>query len=85
MAFAKCPWCGGEARVEISGYTHGNRKVGFQFEVWCGKCGATKRKQYSVSFEMNPDGCIRVERDDMIQAEKDWNTRVIDFGGKDGK
>ena len=85
MAFAKCPWCGGEARVEIKEYKHGSRQVGFDFGVKCGACGATKGGRYNLSIELEEDGRIRIARDDMNIAEKDWNTRVIDLGWKDGK
>ena len=85
MAFSKCPWCGGEARVEIKEYTKGSRKVGFDFGVKCGACGATKATRYSIAFELEEDGKIRAARDDMNLAEKDWNMRVADFGWKDGR
>ena len=85
MAFSKCPWCGGDARVDIVDYKKGGRQVGFSFWVKCSRCGATKGTTYKIFFELEEDGKIRIIRDEMELAEKDWNMRVADFGWKDGK
>lgn len=84
MAFSKCPWCGGEARVDITEYIGGSRQVGFAFRVKCSKCGAAKGKIYHILFELKEDGTIRTVRDEMEHAEREWNTRVMDFKWEDG-
>lgn len=76
-----CPFCGGEAIVELKDIGSGPSRMFSQtHEVKCKKCGANTGKQYHTRF-YREDGKFIVLEDGYAQAVSDWNRRAEDAHG----
>lgn len=76
-----CPFCGGEAIVELKDIGSGPSRMFSQtHEVKCKKCGANTGKQYHTRF-YREDGEFIVLEDGYAQAVSDWNRREEDAHG----
>lgn len=71
-----CPFCGGEAIVELKSIGSGpGNSFSQDHVVKCKKCGATTGKQYHTRF-YREDGEFKVVEDGYAEAVNDWNHRT---------
>lgn len=73
-----CPFCGGEAIVELKSIGSGpGNSFSQDHVVKCKKCGANTGKQYHTRF-CREDGEFVVSEDGYAQAVADWNRRAAE-------
>lgn len=78
-----CPFCGGEAKFELSAAVkcqteRGNTK-GWEFGICCTECSVkTPRTHYKLEVQLNDDGQISVIEDERYKAIEAWNRRASD-------
>lgn len=76
--FKPCPFCGGEAIVELKSIGSGpGNSFSQDHVVKCKKCGANTGKQYHTRF-CREDGEFVVSEDGYAQAVADWNRRAAE-------
>lgn len=75
-----CPFCGGKAIFKSTAIAKGGDSVGYDFEVVCGACGATRREARGTAYiKLQYDGTTTVTNGKSLEvAEREWNRRAED-------
>lgn len=77
-----CPFCGGEAKMQMTSYIHikstgGEELVGRTVDIKCGNCGARSgdRNKYRVLTQIDDNGNVAYKEDGRKKAAEEWNRR----------
>lgn len=74
-----CPFCGGEAKYVVKCHSERGIARGWEFGIYCTKCGVTTPKTYyKLEVQLSGDGQISIIEDERCQAIEAWNKRVTD-------
>lgn len=80
-----CPFCGGNATIEMTSAGHGGAETDFSatYAVSCKNCGAKLGRQYRSQFSL-VKGEVVFLKNGYADAVCDWNKRVpFKEGGQD--
>lgn len=77
-----CPFCGGEAKMQMTSYIHikstgGEELLGRMVDIKCGNCGARPggRNKYRVLAQIDDNGNVTCKEDGRMKATEEWNRR----------
>lgn len=77
--FKPCPFCGGSGEIFVKTTSARGLTRGWEFGVWCSKCGVTLPKQtYTLEVQLCANGEISTLMDERDLALEDWNRRIGD-------
>lgn len=73
-----CPFCGGKAEFDQTGYgATDHSSVELRFAIRCKKCGATAPDAYGyIAINLSSNGELNVWHDDKSKAIAAWNRRT---------